>query len=185
MVIAVTALQSAAQFTVFSYLVPGMKVLVGATPELISALLAVFGIIGVAGNAACGRLIDRFGASFVVTAALSTMALGHILWALMPGSLPALVAVLIFWGAGCFAVNSAQQARLLALSPPHAPVSIALNTSAIYLGQGVGTAAAGSILGPAADLHTYAALPILSLPLFAAAVAVSLVAARRAGVSPR
>jgi len=96
-----------------------------------------------------------------------------------------LVAVLIFWGAGCFAVNSAQQARLVGLSPPHAPVSIAMNTSAIYLGQAVGTAAAGSTLGLASDWHTYAALPAISLPLFAAAAVVSIAAARRTVVSPR
>jgi len=185
MVIAVTVLQAAAQFALFSYLVPGIKTLVGATPGLISALLAVFGVVGVAGNAACGRLIDRFGAPPVVLGALLTMTFGHVLWALTPGSLPALVAVLIFWGAGCFAVNSAQQARLVGLSPPHAPVSIALNTSAIYLGQAVGTAAAGSTLGLSADLHTYAALPTISLPLFVASIAVSIVATRRAVVRPQ
>ena len=183
MVIAVTALQSAAQFALFSYLVPGMKTLVGATPSIVSALLAVFGVVGVAGNAACGRLIDRFGSSLVVMAAILTMAFGHILWALTPGSLLALVAALIFWGAGCFAVNSAQQARLVGLSPPHAPVSIALNTSAIYLGQAVGTAAAGSTLELAPDWHSYAALPAISLPLFAAAAALSIASARRTGVS--
>jgi len=185
MVIAVTVLQSAAQFALFSYLVPGMKVLVSATPALTSALLGVFGVVGVAGNAACGRLIDRFGASPVVMAAVLSMAFGHALWALTPGSLPALVAVLIFWGAGCFAVNSAQQTRLVGLSPPHAPVSIALNTSAIYLGQAVGTAVAGSTLESGADWHTYAALPMISLPLFAAAAAVSIAAAQRTRVSSR
>lgn len=183
MVVVVTVLQSAAQFALFSYLVPGMKTLVGATPELISALLVVFGVFGVAGNAACGRLIDRYGASPVVMAALLTMAFGHILWAVAPGSLPAMIAVLILWGAGCFAVNSAQQARLVGLSPPHAPVSIAMNTSAIYLGQAIGTAAAGSTLELASDWHTYAALPEISLPLFAAAAAVSIAAGRRAKVS--
>ncbi|HXW64544.1 MAG TPA: MFS transporter [Burkholderiaceae bacterium] len=185
LVIAVTVLQSAAQFALFSYLVPGMKSLIGATPGLISALLAVFGVLGVAGNAACGRLVDRFGASAAVMGALLTMTVGHVLWTLTAGSLPGLVAVLIFWGAGCFAVNSAQQARLVGLSPPHAPVSIAMNTSAIYLGQAIGTAAAGSTLGLASDWHSYAALPAISLPLFAAAAVVSIAAARRTVVIPR
>jgi MFS transporter, DHA1 family, inner membrane transport protein len=41
-----------------------------------------------------------------------------------------LVAFLLLWGTGCFSTNSTQQARLVMLSPPHAPASVAMNSSA-------------------------------------------------------
>jgi predicted MFS family arabinose efflux permease len=44
---------------------------------------------------------------------------------------------------GCFASNSAQQARLVNLSPELAPGTIALNTSAMYGGQALGAALGG------------------------------------------
>ena len=66
-----------------------------------------------------------------------------------------LVAFLLLWGIGCFSTNSAQQARLVLLSPPHAPVSVAMNSSAMYFGQAVGTAAGAAVLagGRAVRLH--------------------------------
>jgi DHA1 family inner membrane transport protein len=47
---------------------------------------------------------------------------------------------------GCFATNSAQQARLVGLSPALAPASVALNSSGIYVGQALGAGAGGWLL---------------------------------------
>jgi predicted MFS family arabinose efflux permease len=182
LVIGVTALQAAAQFAVFSYFVPGVKSFVAASPALMSALLAAFGLTGVVGNIVAGRLIDRFGAATVVLTAMLAMLVGHLFWPWSNGALPILAIATLAWGSGCFAVNSAQQARLVALSPPHAPVSIALNTSGIYLGQAVGTVAGGVILSHVAGVQGYVALAYISVPLFLAAIALSLTASRRARV---
>ena len=57
-----------------------------------------------------------------------------------------LALILVPWGLGCFATNSAQQARLVSLSPALAPGSVALNSSGIYVGQAVGAAAGGWLL---------------------------------------
>jgi predicted MFS family arabinose efflux permease len=50
------------------------------------------------------------------------------------------------WGFGAFAANSLQQARLMAIAPPLASASIALNTSGIYVGQAVGGALGGAMV---------------------------------------
>lgn len=177
-VIAVTAIQVAAQFTILSYVVPAMKALVEVTPAAISALLAAFGIAGVLGNAFAGRLIDRFGAAAVVTGGILAMLAGHLVWPWSTGE-PALLALaLLVWGLGCFAANSAQQARLAGMSPALAPVSIAMNTSALYLGQAAGAALGGAALARSAAAADYAALPLLSVPLFLAAIGLSAFAAR-------
>jgi predicted MFS family arabinose efflux permease len=50
------------------------------------------------------------------------------------------------WGLGNFATNSMQQARLAGLAPALASASIALNTSAIYLGQAIGSGLGGQLI---------------------------------------
>ena len=54
--------------------------------------------------------------------------------------------VLVPWALGCFATNSAQQARLGLAAQALAPALMALNTSAIYLGQAIGAASGGVLL---------------------------------------
>ena len=86
--------------------------------------------------------------------ALGLIALSLLAWPL--GTQVALLAlVCIPWGLGCFSCNSAQQARLVAIAPAVASVSIALNTSAMYMGQGVGSAIGGWMIahGQMAQLH--------------------------------
>jgi DHA1 family inner membrane transport protein len=91
--------------------------------------------------------------------------------------------VLFLWGIGCFSANSAQQARLAALAPQQVSVSVALNSSALYLGQAVGPAVGGLVLarsiGQASDVAAYQSLAWISVPLFLAAILASVLAPRR------
>ncbi len=63
--------------------------------------------------------------------------------------------VMVPWALGCFASNSAQQARLVAIAAPLASASIALNSSAMYAGQAVGAATGGWLIARGAmdSLH--------------------------------
>ena len=47
------------------------------------------------------------------------------------------------WGLGTFSSNSLQQSRLVVIAPTLAAATVALNTSAVYLGQSVGAATGG------------------------------------------
>ena len=84
--------------------------------------------------------------------------------------------VLVPWALGCFAANSAQQARLVNLSPQLAPATVALNTSAMYAGQAMGSALGGWMIaqGQMAQLHW------VSLGLLLLAMALSAWASRAA-----
>lgn len=177
--VAVTAIQAAAQFTVLSFLVPSFKTLFNASPGTISILLVAFGVTGVAGNIIGARLVDRVGAAKVTLLGLVSMLTSHVLWLFVPGSWSLLVAFLLLWGIGCFSTNSAQQARLVMLSPPHAPVSVAMNSSAMYFGQAVGTAAGAAVLAGIAGPSAYPALALISIPLFVVSIVVSLLADRK------
>lgn len=144
-IVTVTALQSAGQFTLFSYFAPYYRQTLAATPAQISALFFWFGLFGLIGNVVLTRQIDRFGAARCVAVALALITLSLLTWPLA-GSLLAMAIVLVPWALGCFSTNSAQQARLGLAAPALAPALMALNTSAIYLGQAIGAASGGVLV---------------------------------------
>jgi len=143
--IVVTLLYSVGQFVVFAYFAPYFRQVLGADPVALSLLLMWFGAFGLAGNVVASRHMDRIGADRAVAISLAAMAASLLAWPL--GTSLALAAlVMVPWALGCFAANSAQQARLLALGPSVAAGSIALNTSAIYAGQAIGAGGGGWLL---------------------------------------
>jgi predicted MFS family arabinose efflux permease len=170
----VTALQSAGQFTLFSYLAPYYRQVLDATPTQSSLLFGWFGVFGLIGNVLLTRHIGRFGAARAVGFTIAMMALSLLLWP-MAVSVVATALVLVPWALGCFATNSAQQARLGHAAPTLAPALMALNTSAIYLGQSAGAAGGGWLIahGGFAPLHW------VGLGWLAAAIALSLWAGSR------
>jgi len=141
-VVAVTACQSAGQFSVLAYMAPYYKHGYGASPEQISAMFAWFGALALLGNLYLNRVIDQTGPARAVTTTLAMMAASLLAWPLAT-TLPWLALILLPWALSGFATNSGQQARLGGLSPRLAPALMALNTSAIYLGQAVGAAGGG------------------------------------------
>lgn len=144
-VVAVTALQGAGQFVLFSYFAPILKQTLHANATELGLMWAWFGACGLAGNMLVSRHIDRFGAPRMVVLTTSLIALSLLLWPLGI-TLIWLALLLTPWGLGCFATNSAQQARLVSMSPALAPGSVALNSSGIYIGQAVGAGAGGWLL---------------------------------------
>jgi predicted MFS family arabinose efflux permease len=173
LVVSVTALQAAGMFTVFSYMALVLKDFLGASPTTISMMFFCFGVTGVIGNIIGARVMDRIGTAQVAMASMGCMLAASVLWPLSRGSLPIAVVLTLIWGLGCFAVNSAQQARLVAMAPQLASASVALNSSAIYLGQAVGAFAGGLIISShgTGTLSLFGAVPLV------AAMAVSLLAA--------
>ncbi len=96
-------------------------------------------------RAACRATSIAFGAARAVACLLALIALSMLLWPLAHTA-TAMALVLMPWALGCFSSNSAQQARLGLAAPALAPALMALNTSAIYLGQAVGAAGGGAIV---------------------------------------
>jgi predicted MFS family arabinose efflux permease len=183
--VSVTTLFAAASFMIFSYFVPAAHEFLGASPALVSLLLAGFGVAGVTGNMLAVRYMDRIGPARVITLALVSALAGHLLWPFTQGSTALVAMAMLAWGAGVFAGNSAQQAKLVALAPAAAPVSVALNSSAIYLGQAIGPAAGGLLIAHLPGAAGYALLPAISVPLLVAAIALSQFASLRVRPLPR
>jgi predicted MFS family arabinose efflux permease len=144
-VVLVTALQGAGQFTVLSYFLPFCKQVLHATAAQVSLAYLWFGALGVTGNVLLVRLVGRVGPGRSVNVVLCAIAASLACWPLAT-SMPALLVLMVPWGLACFASNSAQQARLGHLAPQLTPALMAMNTSAIYLGQAIGAAGGGALL---------------------------------------
>ena len=175
-IVAVTFLFGAGQFTLFAYFTPYFRDVLHASTNQSSLLLVLFGIFGVIGNLALARFIDRTGAHVAATAMVCLMALSFLIWPFASGVVGIGLAT-IPWAFGCFSSNSAQQARLSAAAPALASALLALNTSAIYLGQAAGASSGGWLI---AHLG-YAALSWVGLVWLIACIATSLWATRAAG----
>jgi predicted MFS family arabinose efflux permease len=169
--VGVTVLYSAGQFVLFSYFAPYYKYKIGITSGELSLLLMWFGAFGFLGNVVMSRYIDRIGASRAVMVGIFAMAISVLIWPLGT-SLVLAALVAIPWALGCFASNSAQQARLVGIAPNLAAGSIALNTSAVYAGQAIGAASGGLLIGlRGMDMLHWAGFGGLLLAMAASAIA--------------
>jgi predicted MFS family arabinose efflux permease len=102
------------------------------------------------------------------------MALSLLAWPLATGFTSALL-VTLPWALGCFSSNSAQQVRLALAAPALATALISLNSSAMYVGQFIGSGGGGAVIASVG----YGGLSWLGLAWMCAAIATSLWAARR------
>ena len=184
-VVAVTAIHASAQFTLFSYITIGYHDTLAAGALLLTLLLSLNGLAGFIGNLVAGRIADRIGTPPVILVALTSMTLAFVVWIAMfalgpgPATLGLAIAAAMLWGGGNFAANSMQQVRLVNLAPQLSAVSVALNTSAIYLGQFIGAAVGGLVLAHPFTSPASEALPWVGLPVFFIAIVVSMAAQRR------
>ncbi len=177
--LSVTVLSAAGQFVLFSYMGPYIHTRFDTSSAQFSTLLVCYGGMGFVGNALLSHYIDRVGATRAVLIALTCIS-GGMLMAPWTCNWLAMGAVLLPWGLGVFASNSAQQARLVGQAPWLASASIALNTSAMYAGQALGaTIGAVVIVG-----QGLTALPHVGLLGMLLAISLSLLATRYARLHP-
>jgi len=143
LLLAATALSSAGQFVIFTYLGPLLVGLADASANEIAVMFAVFGVSGFLGNLGATRLVGRLGVYVTSLLCFGAMAIGALGFAAGAGLLAVMVVFGALWGLGFASSNSMQQARLAAAAPPLAGAAIALNSSAIYIGQASGSALGG------------------------------------------
>jgi predicted MFS family arabinose efflux permease len=145
----VSMLETTAALMVQTYSSPLLTSLAGLTGTLLSAVLLAYGLAGVAGNVVGGRLADRFGAARSITLALGTSTLALLLLTPATATPGTALAVFALWGFAAWAMNSPLQNLLLTLSGRHGQLVVALNSSVISLGTGLGALAGGWVLaGP-------------------------------------
>ncbi|MFF3665535.1 MFS transporter [Microtetraspora malaysiensis] len=158
----------AAQFTVYGIAGAYLADRFHATPGQVAALLLVFGIAGVAGNALAGQVFERLGGSATITVALAGFGAAFIALLLAPARFAVAVVAFTVWAAFSQLFQAPQQARLVALVPDQRALALALNASSLYLGMSLGSLL-GSTLLPALGAAWLPAAGLLPLAMAAAA----------------
>ncbi|TDU23219.1 putative MFS family arabinose efflux permease [Panacagrimonas perspica] len=151
LLIATSAIFAAGSHAVFSYIAPLITTLQPGDPTLLSRLLLAHGLAAVLSNVLVIVLIDRLGLEKMVRIWVLLPIAVFTVWPLLSHSVLALFVMQMFWAIGAAGFSGLQQARLAALAPALASASIALNSSAFYLGQSSGTllgGAAWSLMDP-------------------------------------
>lgn len=148
----VTLFWSVGAYMAYPYIAPYLAAVLDFDETGISATVSLWGGFAAIGVIAGGNLNDRLGSSRVVRGSLVLLAAAF--WALAaavmlpPASalLPVLGAVAI-WGFSVWSFFPAQMARLIAAgSPQQASVALSLNTSTMYFGFSLGSAAGAAVL---------------------------------------
>jgi MFS transporter, DHA1 family, inner membrane transport protein len=160
----VTILQMTGQFVIFTFIGPLLALLANAGPDAISIAFALYGVAGFLGNVAATQVVGRFGTFRTSLLSNGCVGIGIAIWAAGAGLYSLMAAGLFIWGLGFAAANSMQQARLVVAAPTQAGSAVALNTSALYIGQ-----ATGSAIGSALFVHGH----LLPMGYVAAAVMIA------------
>ena len=133
-------------FSVFTYVGPILLALNAMSPVLLSVVLAIFGVAGIAGTLLGGWANDRFGSLRTITLQLTVLLAMMCLLPLTQGHLLATVSTLVVWGLAGFGLTAPQQSRLVNLSPAQAPLLLSLNSSMLYLGTALGAVISGAFI---------------------------------------
>ncbi|MBY0532156.1 MAG: MFS transporter [Xanthobacteraceae bacterium] len=143
LLLAITTLQTSGQFALLTYLDPLTRMRTGGGAELIALLFSLFGICGFVGNVIAAKLAGRIGPLKTSIIFMCSLLVGIVFWALDSTIMATIFASVAFWGLGFAAFNSMQQARLVAAGTHLSSATVALNTSALYVGQAIGSALGG------------------------------------------
>jgi predicted MFS family arabinose efflux permease len=173
-VLAMSVLALLAAMTVYTYIAPLLGELAGISGPALGLLLLGYGVGCMVGNAAGGRLADRFGSRRPLLVVLPLFVL---LLATLPLTVRTVVgaAVALFLlGAVGWTGNAPIQSRLLELAPQGGGLVLSLNASAIYLGAGLSGVVGGLVI----SWLGVAALPVVAAVIGLASTGMLLLALR-------
>lgn len=140
-----TVLSSSAMFTVFTYIVPILRVETHASTAFVTAMLVTYGVGLTVGNWIGGRFTDRHpGRTLILSLAGLTVVL-VVLARFTPYAGP--TAVLVFlWGVASFALMPPLQMRVMEAAQGAPNLASSVNIGAFNLGNALGAALGGAVL---------------------------------------
>lgn len=144
--LALTAIGSSAMFTVFTYIAPILKDATGAGTLFVTAMLVVYGLGLTAGNWLGGLFADR-SIDRTLIVSLGGLAATLVVFA---GAMfqPLAAAITIFlWGIATFAIVPPLQMRVMEAASDAPNLASAVNIGAFNLGNAVGAAVGGGVIG--------------------------------------
>ena len=160
--LSLTVVGFSAMFTLFTYVVPILRIETGATSLFVTAMLVLFGIGLTIGNWLGGRLADRsVDGTIIGSLAAQIIILVLFAWG-MRGEAPAAV-LIVLWGVASFAIVPPLQMRVMDEARAAPNLASAMNIGAFNLGNAIGAAVGGGVID--------AGLGYRTVPLAGAAMA--------------
>ncbi len=171
-------------YTVYTYIAVSFDRATDGDGKTLAILLFAFGAAATLGNLGGGSLTDKLGSRKVINLAVTLAAIDFALLPLSSKHLATAAVALVVWGLCGWGVLVPQQHRLIQINPAGAPLTIALNASAIYLAVSASglTGAFGIARFGAHDLGLEGAVLIL-LGLVAAETAQRFISVRKAAAA--
>ncbi len=143
LILLITLFQMSGQFAITVYMAALVQKVADGGPAAAGLLFSLLGAAGLIGNLAATRMVQFSGVQRTLGFFILVMMSGALVFALGSGILALMAAGVFILGLGITAGNSMQQARLVTAAPVLASATVALNTSFLYVGQAIGSAAAG------------------------------------------
>jgi DHA1 family inner membrane transport protein len=153
--LALTVIGASAMFTVFTYITPILQTETRASIGFVTAMLVTYGVGLTVGNWLGGKFADRsVDRTLIVTLASLSALLVAFAFAMPFASVSA---VLIFlWGVASFALVPPLQMRVMAAASDAPNLASAVNIGAFNLGNALGAALGGGVIGAGLGLPAVA-----------------------------
>lgn len=133
-------------YVLYTYTAPLLSQTMGYGRDGITLVLMLFGLGAVIGNIAGGVMADRIGWRRTLLALATLQVLIMPFFSLLPMSDAALMLLVMIWAIAGWSFMAGQQMRLIGLAGRQAPVVLALNAAAIYVGAAAGSAFGGWVI---------------------------------------
>ncbi|CAM3161972.1 Inner membrane transport protein YdhP [Methylobacterium mesophilicum] len=165
--LALTMVGFSAMFTLFTYIVPILRIETGATSLFVTAMLVLFGIGLTAGNWLGGRLADRsVDGTILGSLAAQIVVLALFAWGMRGEASAALL--IVVWGIASFAIVPPLQMRVMDEAGAAPNLAAAMNIGAFNLGNAIGAAVGGGVIDAGLG---YGAVPLAGAAMAALGLA--------------
>ncbi|NGY75547.1 MFS transporter [Bacillus megaterium] len=135
----ISVLELTGHFTVYTYFTPFLQTTMGLSTNMISIVLLIFGVAGIAGGWIGGWSSDKFGGARTILISLVLFATSLFVLPYATGSIISLLIVVILYGALVWALSPAVQNYLAKAAPESSDIQLGLNTSFLHLGVALGS----------------------------------------------
>lgn len=153
-------LEAAIMFSAFAYIGADLHTRMGLSFSAVGAVLAAFGIGGLAYVLTVGQLVNRLGQVGLVITGGAMLTLSFLALALAPVWWLSFGAIAVI-GLAFYMVHNTLQVNATQMAPTARATAIGIFSSALYIGQGAGVAAAAPIV------DRYGAVPVFLIAALA------------------
>jgi len=133
-------------YTVYTYISIAFERATDGDGSRLAALISIWGVAAIVGNLLAGSLTDKFGSRRIINISLMVAILDFAFMPMVNGTFAGASVVLIIWGLAGWGILVPQQHRLIGIAPGKAPLVIALNAAAIYVGVSLSGALGAVVL---------------------------------------